>query len=975
MYNFRIKNTVHLFLVILFGMNCIKDVHSQNKYSYQILPNDPMKVRIYKLENGLTVYFSVYKNAPRIQALIGVKTGSKNDPSDCTGLSHYLEHLMFKGTIKFGTTNYTMEKPYLDKIDTLFEIYRSTKDSTERTSIYKKIDSISYIASHFALPGEYDKMMTSIGAKGINAYTQVDQTVFESDIPSNQLEKWMSIESDRFENPVIRLFHTELETVYEEKNRAMDNDVRKVREGMLEGLFKKHAYGTQTILGTVEHLKNPSILRIKNYINTYYVPNNMVICLSGDFDPDIAIALIDTYFGKLKPKNIPATIFPPEDSIKVPVVKEIYGPDAEMLLVAYRFNGANSKDADYVELVSRILSNNTAGIMDVNINQAQKALSSSNSPLYLKDYSVNYFQGKPKEGQSLEQLKELILEQVEILKAGDFQNWLLPAVINEIKLENIKLLQSNSLRAKAMLSSFTYEIPWENFVSKTTRLEKITKKDIIDFANTNYKKNYTVVYKRTGIDKTVRKMVKPKITPIFINRRDESAFFRKIIDTSVPDIEPVFVNYNTEILKLKVKNIIPLYYKENTEDEMFNLYYIIKVGTHHNKKIALAVEYLKYLGTSKLIPSKVKRDFYILGCTFDITVNGTEVRITLTGLDENLEKAVTLLEDILQDPFPDKQILNELINSVLKQRKDSKLSKNTILKDALYSYAIYGPKSPYTDVLSEKELKSIKPEELISIIKSLPYYEHYFMYYGPHNRHTLIDFLNKQHTCSNCFIPTPEPTEYTELPTDTNRVFVVDYNMKQVELMKISKMKLYNKKLIPSIRLYNDYFGIGLSSIVFQELRESKALAYTATCNITIPDKPTKSHIIQSFIGTQVDKLPEAMSGMTELMNTMPESQGKFNNAKEAILQQIRTERITKSNVLLNYENAMRLGLTYDIRIDLFSAISNFTLSDIRKFQQNYVKDKNFSVLVLGNKKNIDPKALEKYGEIKYLTLEELFGY
>lgn len=967
--------SVRILLALLFGFVCVKNSVSQKQYSYQILPNDPMKARIYTLDNGLTVCFSVYKDAPRIQALIGVKTGSKNDPSDCTGLSHYLEHLMFKGTKKYGTTNYAMEKPYLDRIDSLFEMYWSNTDSLQRIVIYKKIDSVSYLASKFAIPGEYDKMMTSIGAKGINAYTQVDQTVFETDIPSNQLEKWMTIEADRFENPVIRLFHTELETVYEEKNRAMDNDSRKTRESMMAGLFHNHSYGTQTILGSVEHLKNPSILRIRDYINTYYVPNNMVICLSGDFDPDNAIRLIDLYFGKLKSRNIPATTFPPEDTIKSPIVREVYGPDAELLLMAYRFNGANSKDADYVDLISRILSNYTTGIMDVNITQAQKALSATNSPFYMKDYSVNYFMGRPKEGQSLEQLKNLIIEQINILKAGDFQNWLLPAVINEIKLDNIKMLQSNSLRAKAMLNSYIYEIPWANIVTKTERLEKITKKEIIDFANKNYGENYTVVYKRTGIDKTIKKIIKPKITPAYINRRDESSFLRRIIDTPVPDIEPVFINYNSEILKLKVKNIIPMYYKENTEDEMFNFYYVIKIGTNHNKKLGLAVDYLKFLGTSKLIPAKVKRDFYILGCTFDIVANSTEVRISLSGLDENFEKAVQLLEELLQDPYPDNQILSELVNSTLKQRKDSKLSKTTILKDALYSYAVYGPKSPFTDVLNEKELKAIKAQELISIIKSLPFYEHYFMYYGPHSGRTLVDFINKQHGCSNCFLPTPEMTEYRELPTDTNRVFIFDYNMKQVELMKICKLEPYNKKLVPSIRIYNDYFGMGLSSIVFQELRESKALAYTATCNITIPDRLFKSHIIQTFIGTQVDKLPEAMAGMTELMNIMPETEGKFNNAKEAILQQIRTERITKSNVLLNYENSLRLDLNYDLRIDLFSAISNATLSDLRKFQEKYVKDKNFTVLVLGNKKNFDIKALEKYGKIRYLTLEELFGY
>lgn len=142
----------------------------------------------------------------------------KNDPAETTGLAHYFEHLMFKGTNSYGTQNYEAEKPLLDQIEQQFEIYRKTTDEIQRKAIYHTIDSLSYEASKYAIPNEYDKLMAAIGASGTNAYTAYDQTVYVEDIPSNQIENWAKIQVDRFENNVIRGFHTELEAVYEEKN-------------------------------------------------------------------------------------------------------------------------------------------------------------------------------------------------------------------------------------------------------------------------------------------------------------------------------------------------------------------------------------------------------------------------------------------------------------------------------------------------------------------------------------------------------------------------------------------------------------------------------------------------------------------------------------------------------------------------------------------------------------------------------------
>ena len=276
---------------------------SCSKYSYEKVSSDPMNVRIYTLDNGLKVYLSVNKEQPRIQTMIAVRVGAKNDPAETTGLAHYFEHLMFKGTEKYGTSNYEAEKPVLDQIEAMFELYRKSEDEAERKTLYAKIDSLSQEAAKYAIPNEYDKLVQSIGGDGCNAWTSYDETSYMSVIPSNQIENWAKIESDRFKNAVIRGFHTELETVYEEYNMSLPRDSRKMFDKFLGLMVPNHPYGQHSVLGKQEHLKNPSITNIKNYYKTYYVPNNMAICMSGDFDPDEVIKIIDAYFGDMTPNE------------------------------------------------------------------------------------------------------------------------------------------------------------------------------------------------------------------------------------------------------------------------------------------------------------------------------------------------------------------------------------------------------------------------------------------------------------------------------------------------------------------------------------------------------------------------------------------------------------------------------------------------------------------------------------------------
>ena len=948
---------------------------AQKPYKYDTVPGDPLRARIYTLKNGLKVYLTVYKDAPRIQTAIAVRTGSKNDPSDNTGLSHYLEHMMFKGTDEFGTKDFAKEKVFLDQIEYKFEVYKKTLDTLQRRKIYHEIDSLSGVASTYAIANEYDKLLSVIGAKGTNAFTSFEETVYVNDIPSNKINQWLQIEQERFKDPIFRLFHTELETVYEEKNMSLDNDDDKVFEDLFAGLFLKNTYGTQTTIGTVEHLKNPSLTSLKNYFASRYVPNNMAIVLSGDFNPSEVIKLVDATFGQLVPKNVTPYVPAIESPISQPVVKEVLGPDAESVTIGYRLGGTDTKDADLVTMCNMVLSNSNAGLMDLNLNQAQKVLEASAFSYVLKDYSVNIFSGKAKEGQSLEEVKDLIMAQIELVKKGDFPDWLIPAIINDFKLKYIKNFESNNGRVMTMVEEFIQELPHADVVNHVERLSKISKADIINFARKNYGNNYVIVYKRNGKAKETAKVMKPQITPVTMNRDDESAFLKKIVAEPGKLIEPVFIDYSKDIKKFAIKGNIPVLYKANTENQTFSLYYFFEMGTNSNRELGIALDYLKYLGTSKYSSKQVQEEFYKLGCSFSVNSSDVEVWVSLSGLSENMAKSVSLFEQLLSDARPNKPALDNLVADIKKRRNDDKLAKQTILWQALYNYGVYGEKSPYTNILSATELDALKADELVALIKGLKGFQHKVLYYGPDNTISLTALLNKEHRVPAALKPVPASTKFEQLPTDAPKVFTVDYDMKQAEIIMLSKSEKYDKSVIPVVRLFNEYFGGSMNSIVFQEIRESKGLAYSAYAGYRSPQQPYQNFYLFSYIGTQADKLPEAMKAMVGLFNNMPESEKALGSSREAIINKIRTERITKSAVLFNYLNAVKFGLTYDIRKDVFEKVQKMTFADLKAFQQKYIKDKNFTILVLGKKVDLDMKTLSSYGQVKSLGLKDVFGY
>lgn len=965
-----------LLLTVTFLIGILSACGETSPYSYESVPNDQMKARIYTLDNGLKVYMTVNKETPRIQTLIAVRVGGKNDPAETTGLAHYFEHLMFKGTQQFGTQDYEQEKPMLDEVERLFEAYRNTADEAERKALYKQIDSISYEASKLSIPNEYDKLMSAIGAKGTNAYTSFDQTVYMEDIPSNQIENWAKIQADRFRNNVIRGFHTELETVYEEKNMSLTSDGRKVNEAILSALFPDHPYGSQTVLGTQEHLKNPSIINIKNYFKTWYVPNNMAICLSGDFNPDEMIALIDQYFGDMVPNNnLPELPVIHESPVRETVVKEVLGVDAENVTIGWRVPGASFPESDLLGLTRNILSNGKAGLIDVNLNQQQKVLSSYVSGYTMADHSSFTMNGRPKQGQTLDDVKDLLLGEVEKLKKGDFDEELLKAIINNYKLTEMAQLEYNYVRASMFVSSFVNRTDWKREVERMDRLGKVTKQDIVDFANKYLGDNYALVYKREGKDPNELKIEKPQITPIETNRDASSDFLKEIQMAEVKPIEPLFLDYEKDMQQTKTKNGIPVLYKQNTTNDIFSLLYVFDMGNENDKAMGTAFEYMKYLGTSTRSLKEINEEFYKLACYFGVYPGTDRTYVTLEGLAESMPRAMELFEELLADAQADQEVYDNLSSDIQKKRADAKLNQGQNF-NMLIQYAIYGPESPSTNVLSTDELKNMNTTELTDRIHKMTSYEHKVLYYGPDAMKDVVALVDKYHRTPDVLQPAPAGKTFPYKETKENSVLLAHYDAKQIYFSSISNRgELYDHSIQPTLEMYNEYFGGSMNAIVFQEMREARGLAYSAGAFLVSPSKLTRPYIYRTFIATQNDKMIDAMKAFDDIINNMPESERAFNLAKEALITRLRTDRITKSSVLWSYLYAQDLGLKEDTRIQLYKEAQDMTFDQIKAFQEKWVKNRKYTYCVLGDENDLDLKALSEYGPIKKLTREEIFGY
>ena len=925
------------------------------------------------LENGLTVYLSPNKEEPRFYAEIITRAGSKHDPDTNTGLAHYLEHLLFKGTQTFGTLDFEKERPLLEKITQLYEDRSRETNETKRAEIYEEINRVSTEAAELAIPNEMDRVYSDMGGKGINAHTWHEETVYKVDLPANRLEHWAKIESERFAKPVFRLFHTELETVYEEKNRAIDNKDRLLHRVVNDLLFKTHPYGQQSTLGTVEHLKNPSINAIKDYYAKHYVPQNMAICISGNIDPEETFKIIKKYFSAWEnPQPLRKEPKWSEEPLNGREFVQVQYLGEEQLLMAFRTAPRFHQDYPALRLVDMILDNSVAGLINLNLVNQQKVRGAGCFPINYNDYGAHYLMGSPKEGQSLEDVEKLLLVQIEQVKAGNFEDWILPAVINDFKKKQKEDLESNAKRVELMRDSFLAHVEWQKMDSQIAELEKVSKEDIVRVANQYYGKDYVVGF-RIDAQHDLPSIEKPIIDPLKIDPDKESDFMRMVNEIPFQAFTPKFIEDGKDYQIVEVTKGVRLIHANNPLNDLFTLEVRMEIGNDHQPLLTLIKRMLDRSGAGELDSEQLKIEWYKLATEFGFGVREHFSTFSMNGLDENMEKSLELAYKLMLTPNIEDTTWDETKKIILSERDDEQKDPRA-LSNALAHFHRYGSESRYLRRASDADLNMSSVSSLSKILSEIFEVERTILYYGPRTVEEISaivknGFLGKQPTKNN-----PVFVADRSISPNKNQVFFLQKEMAQAQVRLEFAAGTYDEAKAPLGQLFNEYFGGGMAGLVFQELREARALAYSAWAHFFTPSRPEDENILVGAIGCQADKTLEAVEAFIELLDEMPINETRWNSAHSAILSAYRTNPIASRSIPGFVYDFSALGVGKDPRSQRYDKLQGSNINSLKSFYEKEIQPKSILLSIVGDSEKINLDELKKFGPLTKVEPKQLFN-
>ena len=955
-----------LFLLILFFVfSSFAQDYKLTRYS-----NDPLGTYHYTLSNGLQVFLTENHEKPVIYTEVVIRAGSSSDPKESTGIAHYLEHMLFKGTDRFGTANYQKEKIHLDRITELYESHFNEKDPLKRKEIMAQISEASKLASQYAIPNEFDRMYQQMGGTGVNAHTSNEETVYKVVVPSNCLKKWCLIESERYRKPVFRLFQTEIEAVYEEKNGSLDNKDSALYETFLAAVYKNHPYGQQTTLGSVEHLKSPSIKRMYEFYSTYYVPNNMAIIMSGDINPPEAIKTISRYFSSWKNKVLPLKKQWAEKDFKGEEAVNVSFPGEEQLMLSFRIPKEGHKDEYALKFVDMILDNSQAGLINVNLNQSLKVKRAGCYPMFFNDYANHTFYGIPKKGQTLEEVKDLILNQVEKVKKGEFEEWLLPAILADFEKSQQSGYESNSGRVSTLRNLFITNQAVDKPVKDLKEFAKVSKEDIVRVANQYYGKNYVVVYRRNKEIEKV-KMNKPDFEKVQADPNRASLFAQRVKSLPVKGKSATFVDFKNDFKKMNIGQGLTVYSVKNPINSLFTLTLKIPVGEWHDAKLPLLAKLLDEGGTDKKTPEEVKKFFYSHAGSYSISVDKNETLITLRGLDKNLLKTFKAFFSLLKNFKVDPDKMKSQIGIMLDQRLKNK-NEPQFLTYALSNYSRYKEKSPYLTHISAENLKKVEPKDLNRSLERLLDTEMKINYVGTKALEDLSVILK------------PLTENVKLVPQDKVKLSILKYEKPEINFMHFDSVQtnirmefpgeMYSLKSEPVYMLFNEYFDGSLGSVVFQEIRETRALAYSAWSRFFPRGEKGLQNLMICSISTQADKTIDAMKVFHDIVYKFKFSQKRFDVAKNALIRQLETSRLSFRDVLGSVQGWEELDLEYkDPRKDHLAAVKALRLEDLKDFVESKVYGNKFVISVVGDEKRIDLKKLAEFGELNTVKFDDIY--
>ena len=931
------------------------------------LAADPLQATIHRLSNGLTVFLSPYHQTPRVRAEIVIRAGGAQDPADSTGMAHYLEHMLFKGSERLGTLNYSLEKPFLEKIQQLYEKLFKTNDPLERKKIFQEIDGQNKLAVNFSIPNEFDKAYTRLGFKDLNAHTSYEETTYEVDFPANRAEAWAIMEAERFARPVFRLFQSEIETVYEEKNRSMDNAGRILSEALKTALYGPHPY-SGTVLGSIEHLKNPSLAKMYAFYERHYVPNNMAVVLSGDFDRAEMLALLEKHLGAWKPKPLPER--KPQTPAPLTGVKrvEVKYEAEEQVTVAWRTVPNGHPDQEALILLDMLMDNSAAGIINLTLNQAQKVKAAGSHPSQeLLEAGAWHMWALPKQGQTLEQAEALLMEALAKLKAGEFTEEDIKAVITDFEVKEKASLESNEARAGHMSKSFALFEPWPRSVAGLDRLRAVTKADVLRAAQMYLGEARVVAYRRNG-KPVIASIPKPEFTKIEIDPSRSSAFFKEIVALPAAPREPRWVVEDRDFSRTKTASGV-LFSAPNPVNDLFSLTWEFPRGSRHERKLCAALDLLDLAGAGDLSAEQFKKKLYALGASLSYSCGEQESGVHLSGLERNLWASLELMVRRFQEPRNAPDDLSKMVQVAIGAHQDNKKNPGYV-HHALGQFAVRGKESSVLAELSDKELSALKAEELTALMKDFTAYQGRIAYVGsrlPGEVARLIDFGRPRYLKG----PPRKPVVYLKPARD--KIYFAHRDMVQAQVGISGVDGIYDPERALDYKFFHEYLS-GMSGLIFQEVREARSLAYAAHGGYDSAGHKGDENQVYGRVGSQADKAVEALSLTRNLLKTVPPSEERFRDAAKAIEESYRTDPITFRGIpgaIMGWED---LGFTGDPRPPRFEKALRYRLEDLTKFTGRF-KDRPMTTYILGSRDRVGLEALKKLGEFQEKKLEEIFPY
>ncbi len=963
-----------LFFSIISNAQFISNDNNSQLTNQRIGPNEVMKI---VLKNGLTVYLNEDHTQKDVLGAVVVRGGAKMDPLDASGTAHYFEHMMFKGTKTLGTINYEDERPYLDSIRQMYDLLRMDRtDKVFRKRVLKKIDNYSVIAAKYAIPNEFDNVVSELGGTDVNAYTTYEDIVYHNRFPKQSINQWIELYRDRFEAPVFRLFQSELETVYEEKNMSMDNYFRSIYEEVYKSFYPKSVYGRRTVLGSVEDLKNPSISAIETYWKEYYNANNMALVLIGDFDISEVLPIIEEQFGTWRDgqkAKMPAAEEDPFDGRVV--VKKKLAP-IPLGVMGFRAVSYGHNDELALDVISHLLTNNSStGLIDtLVISQDIMAAQVLQDKHYDKGGFFVFYLPKPII-QSISNAQKKVLAQLQKLKAGDFSDALFKAVIVSMRKDEMRSMENSDYKLSKIIDTYMTEGEWKEVRDYNTRLSAITKADIIRVANTYLGDNYLDFQSRIGFPKKT-KLAKPDITALDpVNKDAESIEAAKIRQMDSPEIMPSFIDFSKDVIVSDFKNNMHFFISKNPLNDIFSLNIRIGLGTIEKPELKQLAFYLNNCGTELQTYAEFSKMLQSDGTEIRFSAGKDYFDIYIDGFEENLPHALEQLGILLNMPRNDKSIIKKYL-------RDEKMNLRLMKKDVssqiqlVNEFALYGDNSSYLNTLSKKEAKSIKIEDYKALINELLNIETYIHYVGNQKEQ---------------FVKT---SILTKLPFGPNLRRSNSPIIRSLPLLSKDKVYFLNNNdavqthirvLIPSTALnenerivrnaFNSYFGLGMNSILFREVREYRALAYGVWGYFHVPYKFDKPGYLLLGMSTQADKTNEAINVLLNLVDSMPVQEKQIEGLRKYLLRSFNAKIPSFRYKSFVVQTWMMQGYKEDPRKLYYKKYSELSIDDVVKFYDANVLGRTKIISVVGDSKRFDLDKIKENKDFRKLKLKDVLKY